>query len=233
MELRKKVLHLGFWSAIAVAIFTVGFVVALPLTFLPNLAAWTGIEDYSKNFKLMQMVTVFPSILLASAYMIFTVSIYYYSENDKKIWGHLSIVFGLMYATISSLNYLIQIITVIPSLLNSQPNGLEAFVAGNSKSIFYALMASYFFMCISALFIALIFNNNDNSNKAISILFMGAGISGPLCLLGVVVPILMPLAGTLWFICLTSGTVKIAIYFRKLINSEKRNKVKIQGRNSI
>lgn len=225
MELRKKALQLSFWSAIAVAIFTVSFVVMLPLTFLPNLVDWTGIEDYTKTFKSLQMLTVFPSILLASAYMIFTVSIHYYSENDKKIWSHLSIVFGLMYATISSLNYFVQIITVMPSMVNNQPNGLEAFVAGNSNSIFYALMASYFFMCISALFIAFVFNNKDNSNKAISILFMGVGISGPLCLFGVIVPILMPIAGALWFICLTSGMVKIAIYFRKLINSEKRDKV--------
>ena len=155
MILRKKALHIGFWSAIAVTIFTVGFIVALPLTFLPNLSEWTGIEDYAKAFKPIQMLTVFPSILLASAYMIFTVSLHYYSENDKKIWSHLSIVFGLMYATISSLNYLIQIITVIPSMVNNQSNGLEAFVAGNSNSIFFALMASYFFMCLSTLFISL------------------------------------------------------------------------------
>lgn len=219
MELRKKVLNLGFWSAIAVAIFTIGFIVALPLTFSANLVEWTGIENYTKTFKPMQMLAVFPSILLAFAYVIFTVSIHYYSNKDKKIWSHLAIAFGLMYATISSLNYLIQIITVIPSMVNNQSNGLEAFVAGNSDSIFYALMASYFFMCMSALFIAFVFNNN---NKAISLLFIGTGISGPLCLFGVVVPVIMPLAGTLWFICLTSGMVKIAIYFRKLILLDKK-----------
>lgn len=225
MELREKVLRLGFWSAIAVAIFTVGFIVTLPLTFLPNFTEWTGIENYAQTFKPLQMLTVFPSILLASAYMIFTVSIHYYSENDKKIWSHLSIVFGLMYATISSLNYLIQIITVIPSMVSSRPNGLEAFVAGNSNSIFFALMASYFFMCISALFISFTFNKKEKGQKAIRIMFIGAGLSGPLCLLGAAVPILMQLAGALWFVCLTSGSVAVAIHFRKLSHSAGRSKL--------
>lgn len=233
MNLRKQALLLCFWSSLAVAIFTVGFIVALPLTFLPNLVEWAGISAYAERFKPIQMLTVFPSILLASAYVIFTVSLHYYSENDKKIWSHLSIAFALMYAIISTLNYLIQIITVIPSMENNQSDGLSIFVAGNSKSIFYALMASYFFMCISSLFIAFIFNNKDKDQKVIRIFFMSAGIAGPLCLLGSVVPILMPLAGILWFICLTSGSVKIAIYFRKLLNTDKRNTRSVESRNNI
>lgn len=223
MGLRKKALQAGFWSGIAVAIFTIAFIVALPLTFLPNLAEWTEIGGYAETFKPMQMLTVFPSMILASVYMIFTVSIYYYSENDKKLWSHLSIIFGVMYAAISSLNYMIQIITVIPSIVQNQTTGLEAFVAGNSNSIFYALMASYFFMCISALFISFVFSYKDKEQKIIRILFMGTGISGPLCLLGIVVPIVMPLAGVLWFVCLTWGSIMISIYFRKLLNSLESN----------
>lgn len=233
MSLRKNALLLCFWSSIAVAIFTIGFIVALPLTFFPNLVEWTGISAYAETFKPIQMFTVFPSILLASAYVIFTVSLHYYSENDKKIWSHLAIAFGLMYAIISTLNYLIQIITVIPSMENNQIDGLAAVVAGNSRSIFYALMASYLFMCISSLFIAFIFNNKDKEQKVIRIFFMGAGIAGPLCLLGSVVPVLMPLAGILWFVCLTLGSVKIAIYFRKLLNTDKRKTNTIEIRNNI
>lgn len=221
MELRKRPLQLGFWSAIAVVIFTVGFIVTLPLTFLPNLSGWLGIEAYAKTFSPVQMLTVFPSILLASAYVIFTVSVYYCSEAEKKIWSHLAIVFGLIYATISSMNYLIQIITVIPSMVNHQPNGLEAFAAGNPNSIFYALMASYFFMCISALFISFVFNYKDKEQKIIRILFLGTGISGPLCLFGAAVPILMPAAGVLWFTCLTLGSIKTSMYFRKRLTFMK------------
>lgn len=42
----------------------------------------------------------------------------------------LSITFGLIYAIISTANYLIQIITVIPSLKNYQLDGLELLFFG-------------------------------------------------------------------------------------------------------
>lgn len=70
----------------------------------------------------------------------------------------LSIAFGLIYAIISTANYLIQIITVIPSLKNYQLDGLE-------------------------------------------FLFFGAGLAGPICLIGAVVPLLMPIAGAMWALC--------------------------------
>lgn len=220
--LKRKALILGFWSAIAVAIFTIAFVIALPLTF--NFSKWSGIEAYAQSFKTLQMLTVLPSILLASSFVIFTVSIHYYADEDKKIWSHLAIVFGLIYATISTMNYLIQIITVMPSITNMQLSGLEIFVAGYPNSIFFALMASYFFMCISSLFIAFVFNK-EKTQRGIRILFIGTGLSGPLCLLGVFIEtsITMPLSAVLWFICLSIGSIKIAIYFKELLKSKQGN----------
>ncbi|WP_029503643.1 hypothetical protein [Lachnoclostridium phytofermentans] len=91
----------------------------------------------------------------------------------------LSIAFGLIYAIISTANYLIQIITVIPSLKNYQLDGLEILVAGNSNSIFYALMGSYLFLCISSFFIAFVFHK-EKEQKAIRLLFFGAGLAGPI-----------------------------------------------------
>lgn len=218
--LKRKALILGFWSAIAVAIFTIFFIIALPLTY--NFSKWSGIEAYAQAFKPVQMLTVLPSILLASSYVIFTVSIHYYADEDNMIWSHLGVVFGLIYATISIINYLIQIITVMPSITNMQLSGLEVFVAGYPNSIFFALMASYFFMCISSLFIAFVFNKEE-TQRGIRLLFIGTGISGPLCLLGVFVEtsITMPLSAVLWFICLSTGSIKIAIYFKKLLKSSK------------
>jgi hypothetical protein len=143
---------------------------------------------------------------------------------EKKIWSHLAIVFGLVYATISILNYLIQIITVMPSITSMQLDGLGLFAAGYPNSIFFALMASYFFMCISSLFIAFVFNK-EKSQNTIRLLFIGAGLSGPLCLLGAFVgtAVIMPLSGILWFICLSAGSIKVAVYFKKLLKTKDGN----------
>jgi hypothetical protein len=111
-------------------------------------------------------------------------------------------------------NYLIQIITVIPGIENHYLDGLEILVAGYPNSIFFALMASYFFMCVSALFISLVFSN-EKGQKSIKILFLGSVCSIPICLLCVILDLsaLMPFAGILWFVCFTAGLIKVAILF--------------------
>lgn len=214
--LRSTVLKLGFWAAIAVAIFTVGFIIALPLTF--DFSNWKGIEQYVSLFNPMQILTVIPSILLASSFIILTVCVHYYASKECKIWSHLAIAFGLVYAIISTTNYLIQLLTVIPSITNNYINDITVFVTGFPHSIFYALMASYIFMCIASLFMAFVFNG-EKIERNIKLLFIGVGLSGPLCLVGAFVgtSIIMPLSGILWFLCLTIGSIKIAIYFKKLL----------------
>jgi hypothetical protein len=217
----KITLKLGFWSAIIVAVSITVFMATLLLTFTPNLAPWNGIEAYSANFEPMQMFTVFPSIIMACAYVVFTVAIHYYAREDKKIFSHLSIAFGLMYSIISVANYLIQIITVIPSIENQNLNGLDILVAGFPNSIFFALMASYFFMCVSALFVSFVFNN-EKGQKSIKILFLSSVCSIPICLLCIItnLNVLMPFAGIVWFVCFTAGLIKAAILFR---NNCKQN----------
>lgn len=154
-KVKRITLKMAIISSISVAVFTVLFVIALITTF--NFSTWNGIESYAEGFKPMQLLTVIPSILLAVSFLIFCVSVHYLSHDDQKIWSHLAMNFGLVYATISLANYLIQLITVMPSVMSGSLNGLEKLVSGYPNSVFFALMGSYFFMCISLFFEGLIF----------------------------------------------------------------------------
>ncbi len=213
-EVRRKALNVGYWASLAVAVFTMAFIVGLPLTF--NFSPWEGINQYASAFKPIQLFTVIPSLFLASAFLIFSVCLHYYASNDKKIWSHLGIVFSLVYVIISTTNYLIQIITVAPSLLNKELDGLVMFVPGYSSSIFYALMGSYLYMTIAAFFMSAVFNG-DKLGNAIKWLFICVGLSGILILVGVAmgISIIMPLSGVLWLVSLTTGTILVAILFKR------------------
>lgn len=121
-------------TSVAVALFIILFVVALITTF--DFSTWNGIEDYAKNFKPISLLTIIPSIFLAISYLMHSVSVHYLVDQDKKLWSHLAMNFGLVYLTISLANYLIQSITVMPSIMNGSLTGLEKMVSGYPNSIF-------------------------------------------------------------------------------------------------
>lgn len=218
-DARKKALVLGFWTSIAVALFSFAYIVALPFTF--NFSPWEGIYEYANEFEPIQMFTVIPSILLASAFLMFSVSLHYYASDDKKIWSHLGIVFSLVYVIISTANYLIQSVAIVPSLVNQELDGITIFAPGYPNSIFFALMGSYIFMTIAAFFMSAVFSGG-RLETAIRWSFFGVGLSGVTILFGafVGIPILMPLSGGLWFVSITIGTILVAILFRRLIRNE-------------
>lgn len=204
----KDILTLGMISSFLVALLTIIFIISLPLTF--HFSDWKDIHDYVSTFKPIHMFTVIPSILLASCFIIFAVSIHYYVDESKRVWSHLGIAFAVLYGTISTLNYLIQLITVIPSISSNQTDGLALFVAGYPNSIFYALMASYFFMCISCGFISFVF-----ACKRLKLLFFGAFLPAPLCIITMVsnISLFMMIGAATWFLCLTIGCILLSYHF--------------------
>lgn len=206
-------------SAAAVAILILIFCVSLIFTF--DFSGWNGIDNYQSNFRPIQMFTVVPSLLLAIAYVIFVSGLHNYASTSKKVWSQLALSFGLLYAGISIANYLIQLITVIPSVQNGTTEGLTLFVSGYSNSIFYALMASYFLMCISLLFAAFVFDRHKKHEKSVRRLFVCSALAIPFFLIGAIfnVPPIMMIGAICWIIGTTVGMSVLAICFYKKINS--------------
>lgn len=209
---RKRAANLAAYSAIAVAIFTISFVIALLTTF--NFEPWDGIEQFAAGFRPLNLLTVYPSILLAISFLIFCVSIHYYISDDLKLWSHLAMNFGLVYIALSMANYLIQLITVMPSLMNNSLEGLEKMVSGYPNSIFFALMGSYFFMCIALFFEGLIFKKRIRF-----FLFLSSIICMVFFLFGALfsTPILMMLGAISWIVGTVVSMILIAIFLKNEI----------------
>lgn len=200
-------------SAVAVAVFILAFIITLIFTF--DFSEWKGINNFQSTFQPIQMLTVVPSLLLAVSYVVFVNGLHIYASESKKIWSQLAVSFGLLYAGISIANYLIQLITVIPSIENGQIEGLALLVSGYQNSIFYALMASYFLMCISLLFAAFVFSKEEKTTKRIRRLFQCTALAIPLYLLGAVfnVTVLMISGAICWIVGTIIGMIISAMYF--------------------
>ena len=216
MEKEKRLIYkVCSASAIAVAVFTVLFIILLGCTF--DFSEWEGIVNYKNTFRPIQMLTVVPSILLAISYVIFVSGLHIYAWGYKKIWSQLALSFGLLYAGISIANYLIQLVTVIPSIQNGMLEGLALFVSGYSNSIFYALMASYFLMCISLFFASFVFSKNERNFKWVRRLFFCSALAIPLFLIGALfdIAIIMMFGALSWLVGATVGMVMLAVCFQK------------------
>jgi hypothetical protein len=137
------VARVGFWSAILSAILAIGWASTFALgVIISPPQEWTGIEAYVPTFNFITMVNLIPSLPLAAAFIVLMVSIHYYAPEDKKIWSMLGLAFTIVYAVMASINYLVQLIVVWPSILSGETEGLGLFVGAYRRCFFWALACS-------------------------------------------------------------------------------------------
>lgn len=154
----NTVARVGFWSALLSAICAVGWGLAMIVqTVASPPAPWTGAADYVSAFEGIQLLNLYFALPLASAFTVLMVSIHVYAAPDKKVWSMIGLAFTIIYATMASINYLIQLISVRQSALAGETDGLAMFAGGNPHAIFYALAQSYAYMSLAMLFAAWVF----------------------------------------------------------------------------
>jgi hypothetical protein len=179
----RSVSQIGFWSAVLATLFGTGYGISVVVMMISTLATgtdtpseWDGIETFIASFQPVQMLPIFPSLLLAPTFTALMVCIHSYAIEEKKIWSHLGLAFTIIYATMASMNYMVQLIPVWRSITNGETDGLAMFVLGNPHSIFWALAYAYIFMNLAMLFTAQVFWGTP-LEKRIRLLFILNGVS--------------------------------------------------------
>jgi hypothetical protein len=145
--------RIGFWSAILVTIFL----------------AISGITSSASIY----LVSNISGFILTSIFLIVITCIYYSAPDDKKILGQIGLSFAIIYATMISMNYFIQLTFVKFGAFNT-----DIFSITNPQSMMMTIeVLGYFFMGLSTLFIAPIFQSG-RLEKLIRWLFVFNGILG-------------------------------------------------------
>jgi hypothetical protein len=220
---------IGWWSAVLASICSTGYGIAVIAVLVSSLSiqtsspaqGWTGIYAFLDTFTPVQMLPLFPSLLLAPAFTALMVSIHSYASEDKKIWSRLGLAFTLIYATMAAMNYMIQLLPVWRSINNGETDGLAMFVLGNPHSIFWALAYAYIFMNLAMLVSAPVFAGNP-LEKRIRLLFILNGASGVVTLASVFLdspPFYLLGSLVLWCPVFTAATVSTAALFRTIERS--------------
>jgi len=178
--------RLGFWSSLGGAIlfllFTACFIaVAMgnPMFTWTNLPAYVAFtQKYNQVFKYVAQTAM---LLFAPLYVLILSSIHDFTEAEKKPLSRAALAFGMVFATLASLNYFVQISAVRLNVDKGHIEGIEQFIQSRPDSAITAInmLGWTLFLGLSSLFIAPVFSGGK-LDRAIRILFF---LNGAICLL--------------------------------------------------
>ena len=218
---RITVKKLGFWAAILAAIFSLLFAV-LAIAYSPP--DWAGIEAYAEGFDFLQMLNMIPVVLVTIAVIVVMACIHSIAPSSKKVFSLIAIAFSVVYATIISTNYYVQLFVVRLNLVSGNLEGLQLLAMPNLHSVFFALEAlGYMFLSLATLFILPVFGRGKLAGwiRTFIIISGGLGIFGTIVAL-FDLPLLIFAGLGLWSLTFPIAMIFVAVYFRSLPQEQIR-----------
>jgi hypothetical protein len=121
------------------------------------------------------MLSYISSIFIAPSFLIVFICLYYCVSENKKLWLHIGIVFGVIYSVYAMLNYYIQATVIRLNDFGTPNNILQLFTFKPGSILFAQDMLGYTFLCLATLVSAPAFNA-DKSEKILKWFFIIHGM---------------------------------------------------------
>jgi hypothetical protein len=104
------------------------------------------------------------SLGIAVPFLLAILALHYTTPNEKKIFSHAALLFAVIYVTYVTLNYVVQLATVIPMTLRGELDEIRV-LDQTPHSLFWDVDAlGYIFMGLVTLFAAFVFTNQDSKS---------------------------------------------------------------------
>lgn len=206
----NSTVKLGFYSALIAFIASVGYDVAQILQLV----------GYFK-FPLDVILIFGFSLLIPIPFILAMLALHYSVSDNKKIWTHAALLFTVMYATYVTLNYVVQLATVIPMTLRGALDEVRI-LDQTPHSLFWDIDAlGYIFMGLATLFAVPVF-----AKKGLELwvrrFFLANALITPVIALVYFYPtfsIILLLLGSPWMITASGSMLLLALYFKQKIIS--------------
>jgi hypothetical protein len=101
---RTAVARVGFWSALIAFAGAVGYIASVPLQLLDVVSP---LQD--------AVIAFASSLIIATPFLLAVLALHYVVPEEKKFWTHAAVVLSAIYTTYCTLNYVVQLATVIPA----------------------------------------------------------------------------------------------------------------------
>lgn len=216
--MKKTVTRIGFWSALVAFVGAIGYILSVPMQIFNLLSP---LQDSILAFA--------SSVIIATPFLLGMLALHYTVSEEKKFWTHAAVVFAVIYATYCTLNYVVQLTTVIPAgyswtfenqqgtvgplmLLNQTPHSLFWDIDG----------LGYIFLNLATLFAFPVFEERGLQNW-VRWFFLANGLITPLFAISYFyptfsVPILL-LGGLPWAITVPGCLLLLALFFRQRLTA--------------
>ncbi len=160
------------------------------------------------------------SLGIATPFMLSILALHYTVPNEKKIWTHAALLFAIIYTTYVTLNYVVQLGTVIPMTLNGTSDEIRVLIQ-SPHSLFWDVDAlGYIFLGMTTLFAFPVFVKHGLQSW-LRWFFLANALFTPVIALIYFYPhfsVTLLLLGLPWLITAPGSMLLLALFFRKLIS---------------
>ncbi len=193
----------GFWSATAAAAAAIAYAV-------PQLMQVAGMLP-----PIVDRILIFaPSLALAPAYVATMVAVDGFAPRHRKLWGRTALAFAIMYATLVSIVYVVQLGVVIPHELHGEIERVALLSCCEPGAFLTAVdLLGYTLMSLSTLFAAPVFSA-QGFERWLRRALLANGALAPFLLLQLAYPPLI-YVGALWLITFPASMILLAIVFAR------------------
>ena len=139
--------------------------------------AWGGVQEFISSYSRIMSMPIAFGFLLIIGFVFFFASLYRTGNDDKRILEISGIIFCAIFASIISLNYLINV-AYIPNVLDQSEANISFLTMGNPKSLAWVLeMFGYGFLGLATGIVAPLFGNKGIQGAIKYLLIVNAVIS--------------------------------------------------------
>ena len=139
--------------------------------------AWNGIQEFINGYSRIMSMPIAFGFLLVIGFVLFFASLYRTGNEDKRILEISGIMFCVIFSSIISLNYIINV-AYVPNVLDQSGANITFLTMSNPMSLAWVLeMFGYGFLGLATGFVAPLFGNKGTQGAIRYLLIINAIIS--------------------------------------------------------